>query len=72
MNIGQEEVYMAQDELILPTLTRYIDGYGWSFNMARRLINRTFGTEYTDKQLKRLYKKNKAPHFDNANTETGR
>ena len=41
------------------TLTRYIDGFGWSFNMARRLINRTFGTEYTDKQLKKLYKKNK-------------
>ena len=29
---------------ILPTLIRYIDGYGWGFNMARRLINRTFGT----------------------------
>ena len=40
-------------EFILPTLTRYIDGYGWSFNIARRLINRTFGTEYTDRQLKR-------------------
>lgn len=47
------------DEEIPSTLTRYIDGYGWSFNMARRLINRTFGTEYTDKQLKKLYKKNK-------------
>lgn len=44
---------------ILSTLTRYIDGYGWGFNMARRLINRTFGTEYTDKQLKKLYEKNK-------------
>lgn len=62
----------TMDEAILPTLTRYIDGYGWSFNMARRLINRTFGTEYTDKQLKRLYEKNKAPHSGAANTEAGR
>lgn len=40
--------------------------------MARRLIDRTFGTEYTDKQLKRFYEKNKAPHSDDANTEVGR
>lgn len=49
----------VDDKEILPALLRYIDGYGWSFNMARRLINRTFGTEYTDKQVKKLYEKNR-------------
>jgi len=43
------------DEYILPVLTRYIDQYQWSFSMAVRLINRYYGTEYTQKQLKKLY-----------------
>lgn len=46
------------DEYILPVLTRYIDQYQWSFCMAARLINRYYGTEYTQKQLKQLYKRN--------------
>ena len=43
------------DEYIRPTLLRYIDRYQWSFNMATRLINMYYGTEYTQKQLKQLY-----------------
>ena len=43
------------DEYILPVLTRYIDQYRWSFNIATRLINRYYGTQYTQKQLKQLY-----------------
>lgn len=39
-------------------LTRYIDRYGWSFNLARRLINMSCGTEYTEKQLKAIYRQN--------------
>lgn len=45
---------------ILATLVRYRDHYGWSFNMARRLINRTFSTDYTDRQLAKLYRQFKA------------
>lgn len=47
------------DEYILPVLTRYIDQYQRSFSMATRLINRYYGTEYTQKQLKALYKHSK-------------
>lgn len=47
------------DEYVLPVLTRYIDQYKWSFSMATRLINRYYGTEYTQKQLKALYKQSK-------------
>ena len=43
------------DEYILPTLLRYIDHYKWSFSISTRLINMYFGTEYTQKQLKKLY-----------------
>lgn len=46
------------DEYILPVLVRYIDQYQWSFNMATRLINRYYGTEYTQKELRALYRKN--------------
>ena len=41
---------------ILASVTRYIDRYGWSWNLARRLINRRFGTDLTEKELKRLYR----------------
>lgn len=47
------------EEYILPTLIRYIDQYHWSFNMAMRLINKYYGTQYTEKQLKALYKRRK-------------
>ena len=47
------------DEYILPTLTRYIDQYRWSWNRAARIINLYYGTEYTEKELKRLYKQGK-------------
>lgn len=47
------------DEKILPALLRYIDTYQWSFNLAKRLINRYYGTAYTEKELKRLYKRSR-------------
>lgn len=40
---------------ILTALERYIDTYHWSWNMARRLINKYYGTQYTDSELKKLY-----------------
>lgn len=47
------------DEYILPVLTRYIDQYRWSWNRSMRIINLYYGTEYTEKELKRLYKQAK-------------
>ena len=45
-----------REKEVLSAVARYIDRYGWSWNMARRLVNRTFGTDYTEKQLKRMYR----------------
>ena len=39
---------------ILAAAKRYVDGYHWSWNMARRLINNYYGTQYTDSELKKL------------------
>lgn len=50
---------MVMDAYIAPTLIRYVGRYHWSFNMARRLINLYYGTDYTERQLMRLYKKNR-------------
>lgn len=47
------------EEYILPTLLRYIDRYRWSFNFTKRLINMYYGTEYTEKELKMLYRRNR-------------
>lgn len=47
------------DEYILPVLTRYIDRYRWSWNISTRLINMYYGTEYTEKQLKKLHKQSR-------------
>ena len=44
------------DEQIHAALVSYVGRYGWSFNLARRLINRYFGTGYTEKELKQLYR----------------
>lgn len=44
------------EQEIFDALTRYIDHYGWSLNLARRLINMAYGTQYSDKQLKALYR----------------
>lgn len=44
---------------VLPILLRYRDQYQWSWNMAKRLINMYYGTQYTEKQLKALYKRRK-------------
>lgn len=46
------------EEYILPTLTRYIDRYHWSYNLTKRLINMYYGTGYTEKELKKLHRKN--------------
>ena len=41
---------------VLPTLRRYRDRNRWSWNLSMRLINLYYGTHYTEKQLKSLYK----------------
>ena len=41
---------------VLPTLLRYRDRHRWSWNLSMRLINLYYGTHYTEKQLKSLYK----------------
>ena len=42
---------------ILPALLRYRDQHRWSWNLSMRLINLYYGTHYTEKQLKSMYKK---------------
>lgn len=41
---------------VLPTLLRYRDRHQWSWNLSTRLINLYYGTNYTEKQLKAMYK----------------
>lgn len=56
----------AMDEEIFTTLERYIDRYQWRWNRACRIINLYFGTQYTEKQLMRLYRQRKKeadPHL---------
>ena len=50
---------MVIDEYIVPTLIRYRDQHRWSWNRAARLINLYYGTEYTEKRLKKLYRQKK-------------
>lgn len=59
------------DTEISPILLRYIDEYQWSFNIAKRLINMYYGTAYTEKELKRLYKCNRTTRSSAAQTERG-
>lgn len=44
------------DRDVLSALLRYRDGHRWSWNLSTRLINMYYGTHYTEKQLKSLYK----------------
>lgn len=44
-------------EYILPTLVRYRQRYRWSWNISMKIINRYYGTEYTEADLKKLYRK---------------
>lgn len=44
------------DRDVLPVLLRYRDAHRWSWNLSKRLINMYYGTDYTEKQLKALYK----------------
>jgi hypothetical protein len=46
-------------EFILPTLTRYIDRYHWSWNISTRVINNYYGTRYTEKELRKLYQRSR-------------
>ena len=57
------------DTEISSTLLRYIDEYQWSFNIAKRLINMYYGTAYTEKELKRLYKNSQAAGFSAAQAD---
>ena len=41
---------------VLSTLLRYRGQHRWSWNLSMRLINLTYGTHYTEKQLKAMYK----------------
>ena len=52
----QPDRNMPADGDILPTLLRYRDRHRWSWNLSMRLINMRYGTHYTEKQLKSLYK----------------
>ena len=45
---------------VLPTLLRYRDRHRWRWNLSTRLINLYYGTHYTEKQLKSLYKTHSA------------
>ena len=44
------------DRDVLSVLLRYRDQHQWSWNLTMRLINLYYGTHYTEKQLKSLYK----------------
>ena len=46
----------AADRDVISTLLRYRDRHRWSWNLSMRLINLYYGTDYTEKQLKSLYK----------------
>ena len=46
-------------EFILPTLTRYIDHYHWSWNISTRVINTYAGTRYTQRELRKLYQRSR-------------
>ena len=39
---------------ILDVLYRLVGEHGWNWGMARNLINRQFGTNYTIKELQRF------------------
>lgn len=49
----------ASEGEILSTLRRYRDQRHWSWNLSMRLINMYYGTRYTEKQLRALYKRGK-------------
>ena len=49
---------------ILDALYRLIGEYGWNWGMARNLINRQFGTNYTIKELQRFYMRRPRPKPD--------
>ena len=57
MSRALNAVPAAGEEDILSTLLRYRDEYQWSWNFSMRLINLYYGTQYTVKELKALYKK---------------
>ena len=46
----------STDAAVLSALLRYRDRHRWSWNLSARLINLYYGTRYTEKQLKSLYK----------------
>ena len=41
---------------VVPTLLRYRNQHQWSWNLSMRLINMYYGTHYTEKQLRSIYK----------------
>lgn len=51
MNPASQEITAA--------LSRYIDKYGWSYRLARKVINKYFGMQYTEDELKQLHRQSK-------------
>lgn len=49
---------------IRDVLYRLIGEHGWNWGMARNLINRQFGTNYTIKELQRFYLRRPRPKPD--------
>lgn len=49
---------------ILDVLYRLVGEHGWNWGMARNLINRQFGTNYTIKELQRFYLRRPRPKPD--------
>lgn len=45
-----------QEKEILAALLRCRDRHQWSWNLSKRLINMYYGTQYTEKELKALYR----------------
>lgn len=49
---------------IFDVLYRLVGEHGWNWGMARNLINRQFGTNYTIKELQRFYLRRPRPKPD--------
>ncbi len=49
---------------IRDVLYRLVGEHGWNWGMARNLINRQFGTNYTIKELQRFYLRRPQPKPD--------
>lgn len=51
------------DEDMKRRLLRYVDEYGWGWGLTCSLINVFCGTEYTVRELQKIYHETKYPKF---------